>query len=261
MTYKILFLDIDGTILKPDHTYAESTKRAIKKAKEQGIEVFLATGRPLHEIGYLAENLDVHSYIGYNGAFAVYQNKTIVDEPMDSNTVEQFLDIAEENDHEFVMYTRDTNYYTSLTRPLVTNFIKTFHLQKNKLLKSDGKEQFLGATVMNLSPSQPTLYEIEANIHLSPVNVAEVERSYDIIRKNVNKGYAVEKVLNLLDISREQAIAFGDGMNDKEMLQSVGEGFAMENAHPDLFDFAKNRTTSVTEDGIVNGLKELGLDI
>ncbi|MGP4105728.1 HAD family hydrolase [Virgibacillus sp. L01] len=261
MTYKLLFLDIDGTILKPDHTYTEATRNAIAKVKEQGIEVFLATGRPLHEIDKLAKELNIHSYIGYNGAFAVHHDKTVVNEPMDKNTVEKFLDIAAKNDHELVLYTRDTSYYTTLTRPLVTNFIDTFQMHKNELFKREKSDQILGATLMNLSPSQPALYELGANIHLSPVHVAGAEHCYDIIRKNVNKGIAVDKVLNLLDIPREQAIAFGDGMNDKEMLQAVGEGFAMGNAPEELFQFAKNKTTAVSDEGIVNGLKKLGLTI
>ncbi len=261
MTYKLLFLDIDGTILKPDHTYTEATRNAITKVKEQGVEVFLATGRPLHEIDKLAKELDIHSYIGYNGAFAVHHNKTVVNEPMDKNAVEQFLDIAAKNDHELVLYTRDTSYYTTLTRPLVANFIETFQMHKNELFKRGKSDQILGATLMNLSPSQPVLYELGANIHLSPVHVAGAEHCYDIIRKNVNKGIAVDKVLDLLDIPRDQAIAFGDGMNDKEMLQAVGEGFAMGNAPEELFQFAKNKTTAVSDDGIVNGLKKLGLTV
>ncbi|MFC4557641.1 HAD family hydrolase [Virgibacillus kekensis] len=261
MDYKILFLDIDGTILKPDHTYTESTKHAITAAKEQGLEVFLATGRPLHEIDYLADELDIHSFIGYNGAFAIHQDETIVNEPMKQETVAQFLEIAKQHDHEIVIYSRDTNYYTSLNRPLVQNFINTFKLQKNEQFQGALEHDYLGATVMNLSPQQTALYEIEANIHLSQVNVNGVEHCYDIIRKNVNKGFAVEKILKLLNIKPSEAIAFGDGMNDKEMLQTVGEGIAMGNSNPDLFDYAKNKTTTVSEDGIYNGLKKLGLDI
>ena len=54
MNYKIVFLDIDGTILMPDHKYASSTKDAIAQLKDQGVEVFIATGRPLHEVKELA---------------------------------------------------------------------------------------------------------------------------------------------------------------------------------------------------------------
>src|SRR5699024_12833432 len=110
MAYKILFLDIDGTILKPDHTFSDITKQAISSVKKQGIEVFLATGRPLHEISQLAEDLDIHSFIAYNGAFAADQGKTIVNEPLPSQNMTQFLDLAGKNDHEPTMSPRAKNY-------------------------------------------------------------------------------------------------------------------------------------------------------
>ncbi|MFC2947332.1 HAD family hydrolase [Virgibacillus sediminis] len=259
MTYKALFLDIDGTILKPDHTYTESTKNAISQLKENGIEVFIATGRPLHEIMDLAEELNVDSLIGYNGAFAVYQEETIVDEPIDSSIVKDFLDIAKENGHELVLYTNGCNYFTSLEHPFVRQFNDIFQLKKNELFTYDVVDEIIGITIMNISPEEARLYEIEENIRLSIVNVNGAEQAQDLIRKNVNKGEAVKTILQRLDIPKEQAIAFGDGMNDKEMLQAVGEGFAMGNAHPDLLEFAKHQTTSVTESGIFNGLKKLGL--
>src|SRR5690625_7949552 len=78
MTYNILFLDIDGTILKPDHTYTASTKDAISQLQQQGIEIFLASGRHLHKINDLAEELKVHSLIGYNDACATCKDKKIV---------------------------------------------------------------------------------------------------------------------------------------------------------------------------------------
>ncbi|MUK90148.1 Cof-type HAD-IIB family hydrolase [Ornithinibacillus sp. L9] len=259
MTYQILFLDIDGTILKPDHTYTDLTKEAISQVKEQGIEVFLSTGRPLHEIGELAEELGIESFIGYNGAYAVYQNEIILDEPMKEETINEFLTIANENDHELVLYTSEKNYFTTMEKPLVKTFLHTFQVMNNATINTDVTNQILGVTIMNLGSSQTSLYEFEDGIHLSPVTVAGIENTYDVIRKTVNKGEAVNHVLQRLDIPKEAAIAFGDGMNDKEMLQTVGEGFAMGNAHPELFKYANQRTTTVTESGIYYGLKKLGL--
>ncbi|WP_067728986.1 HAD family hydrolase [Oceanobacillus damuensis] len=259
MTFKVLFLDIDGTILKPDHTYTETTKTAIEQVKENGVEVFIATGRPLIEVKDLAQELNVDSFIGYNGAYAVYQEQTIINEPIDELLIRKFLDIAKANNHEMVLYTKDRNYYTSLDHPFVKQFNDIFQLKQNSLFTYDVADQIIGVTVMNIAPSQAYLYEIEDNIRMSQVNIEGATMAYDVIRKNVNKGEAITRILKRLNIPKEQAIAFGDGMNDKEMLQAVGEGFAMENAHPDLFRFAKHRTTSVSDSGIFNGLKVLGL--
>ncbi|RYG73719.1 HAD family phosphatase [Lentibacillus lipolyticus] len=259
MTYKLLFLDIDGTILKPDHTYTETTKQAITMAKEKGVDVFLATGRPLHEISDLAEELDIHSFIAYNGSFATYRNDTIVNEPIPKNSMERFITIAEEHNHELIMYTREKNYCTNMERPLVQKFTDLFGLKTNAAFTPAIMDEILGATALNVASDQVPLYETEANFQLSPVHVNGAENSYDILRTNVNKGYSVEKILDLLGVTPEEAIAFGDGMNDKEMLQTVGEGFAMGNAHDDLFQYAKHRTATVDEDGITQGLKKLGV--
>lgn len=259
MNYKSVFLDIDGTILKPDHTFAPSTKEAIDQVQAQGIKVFLATGRPLHELDELAKRLNVHSFIGYNGAYATYDDKTFLNEPMNKETIDQYIEISQKNDHEIIFYTCDKNYFTSLDHPVVRKFIETFELQFNELYTDEISENILGITVMNLKPEDAALYELEENIHLAQVNLEGLTHCYDVIRKNVNKGKAVQRTFELLNIKKEEAIAFGDGMNDKEMFESVGESFAMGNAHEDLLQYAKHQTTSVSEDGIFNGLKKLGL--
>src|SRR5699024_6885054 len=95
MNYKSVFLDIDGTILKPDHTFTNSTKNAIHQMRTKGIEVFLATGRPLHELEELANQLDVHSFIGYNGAYAIHNDKSFFNEPIHKVIVKQYIKISE----------------------------------------------------------------------------------------------------------------------------------------------------------------------
>ncbi|HWO96646.1 MAG TPA: HAD family hydrolase [Bacillus sp. (in: firmicutes)] len=257
--YKILFLDIDGTILRPDDTIEDSTKKAVAEVQQKDVEVFLATGRPLHEIADIGKELNIHSFIGYNGAYAIYQGTDVLKEPMDAHIVERFVNIARQRGHEAVMYTHDKNAFTTLDAPIMQEFMEKFHLQKNELFTPSILNDVLGMTLVNLSENEPALYEQEHTIHLSQVNVEGFRHSYDVIRDTVNKGLAVQIILKHLGISKEKAIAFGDGMNDKEMLQAVGEGFAMGNAHPDLFAYAKHQTTAVTDSGIYNGLKSLGL--
>jgi Cof subfamily protein (haloacid dehalogenase superfamily) len=257
--YKILFLDIDGTIIKPDDSIDETTVKAIRQAQEKGIEVFLATGRPLHEIRDLADELKVHSLIGYNGAFAIYQGKDLLQEPMKKESVKQFIEIAKRNQHELVLYTRDQNIFTDLEADCVKEFIVKFHLHKNDTYLPSYDYEILGMTLINLEPKDTALYKIEDQIHLSQVNLEGMLHCYDVIRDTVNKGIAIQYILKHLGLQKKNAIAFGDGLNDKEMLMSVGEGFAMGNGHPDLFKYAKHRTTTVDNSGIYNGLRTLGI--
>ncbi|WHY75590.1 HAD family hydrolase [Neobacillus sp. WH10] len=257
--YKVLFLDIDGTLLTPDDTIEESTKAAISQVQANGLEVFLATGRPLHEIDELAKELNIRSFIGYNGAYATYQGEDIFQEPMDPMLVEHFMKIASEHHHEVVLYTNNKNVFTNKDAPVMKEFIKMFHLQKNESYSPSFNNEVLGMTLVNMKKDDVRLYEKETSIHLSQVNVDGMRHCYDVIRDKINKGYGIQMVLKRLGIPRECSIAFGDGMNDKEMLQIAGESFAMGNGHPDIFQYAKHKTTEVTDSGIYNGLKMLGL--
>jgi len=257
--YKVIFLDVDGTILRPNHTIEDSTKRAISQLQEKGIEVFLATGRPLHEIDELAKELNIHSFIGYNGAYATYKGEDLFQTPMDELMVSHFITVAKEHHHEIVMYTNEKNVFTNLHSPITQGFINNFLLHKNDYFSPSDIHLVLGMTLMNLTEDDVDLYENAGGIHLSQVHLEGLKHCYDVIMDNVNKGYGVQMVLKHLGIEKEGSIAFGDGMNDKEMLMTVGEGFAMGNGHPDLFQYAKYRTTEVTNSGIFNGLKKLGL--
>ncbi|BAC14555.1 hypothetical conserved protein [Oceanobacillus iheyensis HTE831] len=259
MNYQALFLDIDGTILRPDHTYSERTKQAIKQVKNQGLEVFLCTGRPIIEIDDLADELGVKSLIGYNGAYAKYEGKTILNEPMPENDVDTFLRVAASKNHELILYTKDKNHFTTFEDDFVKTFKKVFQLRKNELFDKRLKDQILGITALNVDPSEANHYMINDNIRPSQVNVNSIIAAFDIIRVNMNKGEAIKRVLDELNIPLENSIAFGDGMNDKEMLQTVGVGFAMGNADNELVQYADYQTKSSEDDGIFYGLQQLGL--
>lgn len=259
MTYKVLFLDIDGTILMPNHTYHPKTKEAIKQVQDKGITVFLATGRPAHELSDLALDLNIDSFIGYNGAYAVYQGKNILDAPMDASIVRSYIEIAKENGHDLVLYTSKHNYVLSLHSKQLDEFAEMFSLSNLKLIHDDMVEYVLGATLVNVKSEEVHLYNIDEDIRLSQVNVNGAEDCYDVIRKSVNKGEAVKIALNHLNLPTDTAIAFGDGMNDKEMLETVGASFAMGNANPEVFQYAKYKTKTVSDAGVYYGLKELGL--
>lgn len=258
ITYKVLFLDIDGTILTPEDTIQDSTKKAVQLMKEKGLEVFLATGRPLHEISHIGETLAIESFIGYNGAYAIHNGKDVFRQPMSPDLVTKYLDIANEKGNELILYTNTHNLLSHPEEKMTKQFSEKFHLKQNRAFTLDEKANILGITIINLREEDISLYEDFPDIHLSQVNIDGFRHSYDVISDKVNKGFAVSLILKRLGIDKEASIAFGDGLNDKEMLQVVGEGFAMGNAHELLFSYAKP-TTSVTDSGIYNGLKWLGL--
>ncbi|SDC32478.1 hypothetical protein SAMN05421734_106148 [Pelagirhabdus alkalitolerans] len=256
---KLLFLDIDGTILTPDHTIQDSTIEAIEKVKAKGIDVFLATGRPLLELKDVKNQLNIHSAIGYNGAYAIYQGEEIYQAFIPESLVNHYVSLAKKLDHELVLYTKDKNLFTSTEPDHVNKFIQHFQITHNDTYNPDYANEILGITLLNVQKDEIIHYKTQHSIFFSQVNVEGLMNNYDVIQASVNKGKAIEFVLDRLGFTAEEAIAFGDGLNDREMLSTVKYGFAMGNAHPDLFDFANYTTTSVQNDGIYNGLKKLNV--
>lgn len=258
--YHVLFLDMDGTILRTDHSISDKTKEAIRTVQEKGMEVFLATGRPIHEIREIANELQIQSMIGYNGALGIYKGDIIVEQPMSPHVIDHYLQVAQSNDNEMVLYTDTYNLFTNLDNERVKHFIDFFGFKNCHPFEINQKENILGITLINVTNKEIKLYDIAAeDIDFAPINIQGMDHCFDVIRDQVNKGIAIQAILNKLHLSPDQAIAFGDGLNDIQMLSSVGAGFAMGNAHPDLLPFAKYQTKSVDEDGVYHGLKSLGL--
>ncbi|MOA02980.1 putative bifunctional phosphatase/peptidyl-prolyl cis-trans isomerase [compost metagenome] len=84
-------------------------------------------------------------------------------------------------------------------------------------------------------------------------------QAIDVLPAGGSKAQGIEALLEVLGLTAADAVAFGDGLNDKEMLETVGFGVAMGNSHPELLPFADYVTTHVDEQGIRNGLIKAGL--
>lgn len=163
--------------------------------KEKGLEVFLATGRPLHEISHIGETLAIESFIGYNGAYAIHNGKDVFRQPMSPDLVTKYLDIANEKGNELILYTNTHNLLSHPEEKMTKQFSEKFHLKQNRAFTLDEKANILGITIINLREEDISLYEDFPDIHLSQVNIDGFRHSYDVISDKVNKGFAVSLIL------------------------------------------------------------------
>lgn len=255
---KIAFFDIDGTILKPDHTYDPSVIDAFTALREAGVHLALATGRPIHEIEDLIEELEIDTVIGYNGTLALHQGEVIFKRPFAKELVAELIDHYKALDCEFAMYTHGTSVFSHLKDAAVQQFIDTFQMKLNDEWYEGKEMDVFGATYIKAPQNLADQIQHEA-IRIAPVNVQGLNDCYDIILHKENKGIAVREVCRHFGYDVKEAIAFGDGLNDAEMLETVGTGVAMGNATEALLPYADIQTTRVDEDGIYQGLKQLNL--
>ena len=215
---KIIFFDIDGTLIAMDQdTISEKTLEALKRLQEKGVKLCLATGRGPMLVPHF-EGVEFDAFLTYNGSYCYDHSGTLY-----SNCIPL-------KDQDLIDYYAFGNAEVDVAEDFED-------IKKEKVY-----QVLMGARVEEYQ-------EI-----LKGVQGAEItawwDRAVDIIPVNAGKGAGIEKMLKHYGIDRSQAMAFGDGNNDIEMLKAVGNGIAMANASDDLKAVADEICGDVSEDGI-----------
>lgn len=253
MTYKIVFLDVDGTITHhEDGSISKKTKEAIVTLKNKGIKVVAATGRPLGMCDEIRE-LGIDTLITANGAYAKHNQEVIHKVPIDKNIIQEVYEFAQEMKHGMSFFTEDffmngvkepgmlkalketlsLDDYPSIHHQIYQEEVYLMCLYGNDDMVKDYIKQFPHLTIKRWHP------------YVS-----------NVLQEEVSKSLAIHKVLTYFDIKPNEAIAFGDGENDIDMLECVGLGIAMGNGHDKLKKVADYVTKKSSEDGIEFALKK-----
>ena len=219
---KIAFFDVDGTLLKMGHKeLSERTLHALISLRRNGVKLCMATGR-----GYLSAprfpGIDFDALLTFNGSYVTVGDEIIFKCPLDRMDKLQILQNLK-GMHRAVAISNEHFIIANGTDPDLEQYFRF----GNEMLKID--KQF-------------------------DERVRE-----DIIPLECGKGNAVRAVLQHFGFTKEEAIAFGDGVNDIEMLEAVGTGVAMGNAKDEIKAHATCTCRSVEEDGVYDFCLEHGL--
>ncbi|KOS71468.1 HAD family hydrolase [Lysinibacillus contaminans] len=253
MGYKIVFFDVDGTITHhEDGNIPYSTIEAIKKLKRKGIKVVAATGRPLSMCKELQE-LGIETFITANGGYVKHNQEVIHKVPMDKSIIQEVMAFAKLQNNGLSFYTEEfsmngvieTEILKALKETLSLNdYPEIYHLLHNQ-------EVFL----LCLFANDET---VDKYIHKFPHLTFKRWHPYvlNVLKEDVSKSLAILKTLEFFGIDKSDAIAFGDGENDIDMLELVGFGIAMGNAKETLKNVADFVTKKSSENGIEYALKK-----
>lgn len=257
MNKKYVFIDLDGTIL--DHstrTIPQSTKDAVRLAKENGHEIIINTGRPPCLFYGIDKELGITSYVAANGRYAVHNGDVILNKTMNVETIKKVIDYAETLKVDLGFeglygFKRQTTFDT-----IYIDFSNNFHLNVPELdpdfyLSNDVYQMTL---YMHLDD-----YE-ELNRLFPTLNFAySCEYGIDVNSMGGLKEMGIEAFKVKYNIPDEDIIAVGDGHNDISMLQYVHTSVAMGNAHEDVKKHATIVTADVSDDGFYKAFKILKL--
>ena len=253
----IIFFDIDGTLLNHDKQLPPSAKQAIFQLKERGHVVAIATGRAPFMFENLRKDLDIDTYVSCNGAFVVLDGEVIYTNPLKIQSLEKLAEVALRNNHPVVFLSEND---------MKMNVPEHFYIKESiDTLKIDCFPTYdphyyktcdLYQTLLFCSEGEEKQYEREYQdfdfVRWHPL-------SLDLLPKGGSKAKGIEILVENLGIPAERQFAFGDGLNDLEMLSTVKNSVARGNARDKVKEVAKYVTKSVEDDGIVHGLKMVGL--
>lgn len=257
MKYKMVVIDIDGTLLNSDYTISPRNMAAINKARDKGVLVTLATGRNFSAtLPYAQElGLDV-PVITYNGAFVRYtEAEDIVlhrklSYPMACRVIEiaqaHNLRISLYLDDRLFTYEGEEGYPGTIQQDIeiIDDLDKYLRREPTRILVMGEKEDL---DLFSKEISQ------EKEI---PYMVPFLNGNLEVLHPDVSKMMAVKEMAKFAGIKREEIIAIGDNNNDIEMIQYAGLGVAMGNS-PDSVKLVADLVTATNmEDGVAEVIEE-----
>ncbi|WP_147802636.1 Cof-type HAD-IIB family hydrolase [Alkalicoccus halolimnae] len=256
MEQKILFFDIDGTLLDEEKKLPASTEAAIAELKKQGHYVAIATGRAPFMFAELRKRLQVNSFISFNGSYVEFEGEAIYKKALDPDALKYFTEYATKNDHPVVYLDHRDMKANVPHHPHIEASLGSLKFDHPAFDESYLQGRNIYQTLLFCAEGEEKPYE-EKFGDFDFIRWHEV--STDVLPAGGSKAIGIEKVMNRLGASRDDVYVFGDGPNDVEMLQFTKNSVAMGNSVPQAKAAAAVQTAHVSEDGLVKALRNFGL--
>ena len=259
---KIIFCDMDGTLLTSENKLPEGFDEMMAELKRRGVIFAPASGRQIFSLTRSFKNyVDEFLFLAENGTLVIYRGKEIFSRPLGFDAARKVLAATKNfgnilrvfcgKKDAYILREQDTpafnaeleKYYTH--RGIVDNFNEIDDVPlKVALFDPAGN-------------SKENIFDKLAQFYDSLQVVLSSDYWVDVMNPNISKGEAVKNIQRVMNIKPEECAAFGDYLNDLEMLQAVGCSFAMANAHPDLKKVAAFETAGNDEAGVLVGIRRL----
>lgn len=267
--YKLIALDMDGTLLNTEKKITENTKKALKKAEEKGVKVVLASGRPLSGITKFLEELDLMKgddyALSFNGGIVI------------NSKTEEIINSS-------LLKGSDLKYLYNISKELGVN-IHAFSVKEGLITPKMSQYTQHECDINGIEATIKDLNEVEDDEDIVKVMMIDPQEILDkaieklpkdlydkysvfksapffleFTNKEVDKGKGLKKLGEYLGIKQEEIIACGDAGNDLSMIKYAGLGVAMENATEDVKKAADYITLSNDNDGIAHVVEKFILN-
>ena len=260
MKYKLLVLDVDGTLLNNQKEISPRTLAALLKVQQMGVHIVLASGRPTNGVMPIAEKLELNHYGGYilsyNGGqiINVQTGELLFEKRIDPEWIPYFEKKAKKNDFAIFTYHKD---FILTDKPDNKYVIQEANLNKMQIVGVDNFAEavdFPPCKCMLASDDEEALVGLENHWKKRLDGVLDAFRSepyfLEVVPQFIDKGNTLGVLMTKLSVLPEEVIAIGDGVCDVTMLQLAGVGIAMGNAEDSVKACVDKTTLTNEEEGV-----------
>ena len=243
---KIAFFDIDGTVVDMNKKQiSEKMLETLERLKKNNVIICMATGRTPMTLPDFKDIFDV--FLTFNGSYCFNRQQTIFTNPLDTKDVQKIIKNATLIHRPVSVATKERLGANGRDKDLIDYYaLANLEVDVDENFESLVKDEIFQIMMGGRKDEYAQIMEGVEHARIT----AWWDRAVDIIPADGGKGKGIEKVLEFYHIRREDAVAFGDGNNDIEMLQTIGLGVAMGNASEELKTVADDICGDVGEDGI-----------
>lgn len=258
---RAIFFDIDGTLVSfKTHRIPESAYQALETLREQGIKLFIATGRHRSNITPV-ESFRFDGYITMNGGYYLDNTgEVIYKQYIPNEDIEQLIRLQQGPERFSCIIAKEKELFVNFEDDSLLKFREMLDIDIPPILPFEDWSREARGGVLQLIAFWKSEEESRIMQLLPGCNAMRWNPLFaDVVPKGVNKQEGIDRILDHYGISLAETMAFGDGGNDMSMLQHVAVGIAMGNAREEVKKAADYVTDSVDENGIRNALKHFGL--
>ncbi|MTI46984.1 MAG: HAD family phosphatase [Firmicutes bacterium] len=271
MNYKLVAIDMDGTLLDSNNQISDKNKNVLKAVNEKGIQVVICTGRLFASARYYAKLLGlITPIIACNGAYVCeyHRNNVLYESALELIDYKKVVKVLEENNMYYHFYDNE-NFYT---KELNYNSLKYYRWNEDQKAGDRINIEVIEDAIEFIDERKPKVYKIvvmdkDDNKLNTVVNqlrenkhieiVSSMTQSFDIMNKGVSKGEALKILTRKLGVDKSEVIAIGDNYNDIPMFDFAGKSVAMGNGEEKAKKIADIITDTNDNNGVANALEKL----
>lgn len=265
--FKAVFIDIDGTLIKSDHSIGKANISTLQKLKEKNILVVLVSARPLHGILPIAKKVGLSDapISSLNGSYIANNSTILFESLIDVNTVARLHEALQAYDATIIYYEKMQWFAEAKDE----HTIKEQKITEVPVIVQPFATTLEHWTSINSGPNKILVIaepEVVAKIQLDlqplfDLNMWTSKPIYlEMMNRNASKSKAIQFLMKRYNLEQPEIIAIGDNFNDKEMIEYAGLGIAMGNAPDEVKEAANYVTDTNNNDGVAKALvKFIGL--